>query len=81
MIVILMDQINLDTLEPEMNYFLQSHTYLKRTDTLFWDRLIYAVSDVCYASIKSAAKEKSTTINNMEDVPLDPETHYSIETK
>lgn len=81
LIVILMDQINLDTLEPEMNYFLQSHTYLKRTDTLFWDRLIYAVSDVCYASIKSAAKEKSTTINNMEDVPLDPETHYSIETK
>lgn len=81
LIVILMDQINLDTLEPEMNYFLQSHTYLKRTDTLFWDRLIYAVSDICSAPIKSAAKEVSTTLNNLEDVPLDPETHYSIETK
>jgi toll-like receptor 13 len=71
LIVVLMSNINLDTVEPEMKHFLRTHTYLKRQDFLFWDRLIYAVSDTeSQRSDKKTPSGRQDIVHNMEDAPL-----------
>lgn len=72
LIVVLMSNINMDTVEPEMKHFLRTHTYLKRHDFLFWDRLIYAVSDTesQMSERKTPSAGQEETVDNMEDIPL-----------
>lgn len=79
LIVILMDEVNVHQLEPEMSYFLQSHTYLRRTDTLFWDRLIYALSDTPIPSSGSIRKNNSPIKHSEnENVHLNSDKHVTL---
>ncbi|XP_061184742.1 toll-like receptor 4 [Saccostrea echinata] len=81
LIVILMNNVKIDTLEPEMKHFLRTHTYLKLNDFLFWDRLIYAVSDAKFQSSekrKHLRKENSLSVDNMEVDPLKSDTVLTI---
>ncbi|XP_052060081.1 toll-like receptor 2 type-2 [Mytilus californianus] len=44
LIIVLKGNITLDNVDPDLKSFLNSHTYLKIGDVLFWDRLKYAIS-------------------------------------
>ncbi|XP_021346369.1 protein toll-like [Mizuhopecten yessoensis] len=45
LIVILLEDIENDCLQPDMTYFLQTHTYLRADEYLFWDKLVYTLSN------------------------------------
>ncbi|XP_062573337.1 toll-like receptor Tollo [Saccostrea cucullata] len=82
LIVILMNNVKIDTLEPEMKHFLRTHTYLKLNDFLFWDRLIYAVSDAKFQSSKKrehSGKENSLSVDKMEVDPLKSDSVVTVD--
>ncbi|XP_062621102.1 toll-like receptor Tollo [Saccostrea cucullata] len=82
LIVILMNNLKIDTLEPEMKHFLQTHTYLKLNDFLFWDRLIYAVSDAKFQSSEKRrqfGKENSLSVDKLEVDPLKSESVVTVD--
>ncbi|XP_060075542.1 toll-like receptor 4 [Ylistrum balloti] len=45
LIVVLLEEIDNLCLPTDMVYFLQTHSYLKVNEYLFWDKLVYALSD------------------------------------
>ncbi|CAC5384153.1 unnamed protein product [Mytilus coruscus] len=44
LIIVLKDNVTLDNIDPDLKSCLNSHTYLKIGDVLFWDKLKYAIS-------------------------------------
>ncbi|XP_061184700.1 toll-like receptor 2 type-2 [Saccostrea echinata] len=46
LIAVLMDGTDLNKLDNDMRRYLETHTFLKQNELLFWDKLIYALSEL-----------------------------------
>lgn len=45
LIVVMLDGLDNVSLQPDIKHFLQTYTYLKVSELLFWDKLVYALAD------------------------------------
>ncbi len=51
-IMILMDDLKNLKLDRSMKAYIRTHTYLSRSDPLFWQKLLYAMPDVPISQIR-----------------------------
>lgn len=68
LIIILLESVSEATLPVDMKHFLHTHTYINFTEPLFWDKLIYSLSErkrryCCGMSMNTQAiSQKHTTV-------------------
>ena len=51
-IMILMDDLNNLDLDRSMKAYIRTHTYLSRSDSLFWQKLLYAMPQLPISHIR-----------------------------